>query len=216
MEELCESDDVVVDEDRCIACANCEKICEYGAIVVKKSVAKVDPILCKGCGTCTVECPAEAITMQNFSDEKIAAQIKEATASLAPDYGPRILAFICSWSHKEGCERPQNVRVIPVRCSGRVDPLHILHAFMRGADGVLVLSCEDKDCHYVFGSQIAEKRVKQTKEWLKAVGISPKRLHLLRSSIGKEKDLARILKEFTVELESIGETPFKKALEKSA
>jgi len=214
MEELCEADNALVDEDRCIACANCEKVCEYDAIKVEKSVAKVHPVLCKGCGTCAVECPAEAITMQIFSDEKISAQIKDAAALWTAKKQPQILAFVCNWSYNaNGFEWPQNTNVVPVRCSGRVDPLHVLHAYMLGADGVLIVSCDSKDCHYGFGSSTAEKRVKQMKEWLQAVEIEPDRLRMERSSVGNEKYLSEVLKSFTAKLESIGLTPLKEAVE---
>ncbi|MCW3986579.1 MAG: FAD-dependent oxidoreductase [Candidatus Bathyarchaeota archaeon] len=210
MEELCEADDALVDEDRCIACANCEKVCEYGAIKLEKSVAKVNLILCKGCGTCVVECPAEAITMQNFSDEKISAQIKDAATSWATRKGPQTLAFVCNWSYNaNGFEWSQDTHVVPVKCSGRVDPLHVLHAFMLGADGVLIISCDSKDCHYVFGSFTAEKRVKQMKEWLQAVGIESKRLQVERCSVGNEQHLSEVLKSFAAKLEGIGSTPLK-------
>ncbi len=217
MKDLCEADDVIVDEDRCIACANCEKACEYGAIKVDKSVAKVSPLLCKGCGTCAVECPAKAITMRNFSDEKIATEIKCAAASWTTEEEPRTVAFVCNWSYNtdaEDFEWPRGVRVVSVRCSGRVDPLHVFHAFMLGADGVLIISCENKDCHYVFGSSIAEKRVKQMKEWLQAVGINSGRLQMERSSAGNEQHLSEILKSFSAKLENIGSTLFRETLEK--
>ncbi len=215
LEELCEADDAIVDEDRCIGCANCEKVCEYRAIKVEKSVAKVYPLLCKGCGTCVVECPAEAITMKNFSDTKIAAQIREAAASWTSERGPQALAFVCNWAYnKDGFEKLQNIYVVPVKCIGRVDPLHVLHTFMLGADGVLMVSCERKNCHYVFGSHIAKKRVKQLKEWLKAVGINPVRLELEYSSVGKDEQLDKAFKDFMSKLENMKATPFKEALEK--
>jgi len=210
MEELCEVDDVLVDEDRCIACANCEKVCEYGAIRVEKSVAKVNSVLCKGCGTCAVECPAEAITMQNFSDEKISAQLKDAATSWTTKNGIQTIAFVCNWSYKnDEFGWPQNTHVIPVRCSGRVDPLHVLRAFMLGADGVLIVSCNSKDCHYVFGGSITEKRVRQMKEWLQAVDIEPERLQITRSFVGNEQQLSEALKSFTTMLENIGSTPLR-------
>ncbi len=214
MEELCEADDVIVDEDRCIACANCEKVCEYGAIKVEKSVAKVNSLLCKGCGTCVVECPAKAITMQNFSDKKITALMRTAAASWTAKIGPQAIAFVCSWAHNSnGFELPQNIHVIPVKCSGRVDPLHVLHAFMLGADGVLIVSCKAETCHYVFGSHITKKRVKQMKEWLAAVGMNAERLRLEYSSVGEEQRLSETLKDFTTKLKATGSTPFKEALE---
>jgi coenzyme F420-reducing hydrogenase delta subunit len=164
-----------------------------------------------------VECPAEAIAMQNFSDEKISVQIKNAAALWATKEKPQIFAFVCNWSYNanaDGFEWPQSVYVIPVKCSGRVDPLHVLRAFMLGADGVLIISCDAKDCHYIFGSATAEKRVKQMKEWLQAVGINPERLHMEQSSVGNEQHLDEVLKSFSTKLESIGSTPLKEAMKK--
>ena len=214
-EELCEADEAVVDEDRCIACANCENVCEYGAIKVEKSVAKVNPMLCKGCGTCVVECPAEAISMQNLSDEKLLAQVREAAASWAKEGRPHAVAFVCSWSYNpdaEGFVLPKNAHVIPVKCTGRVDPLLVLRAFLLGADGVLIIGCKEEDCHYVFGSPVARQRAKQMKEWLEAVGIDPQRLLLEASSVGNEHHLDGVFKNFAAMLENIGSTPLKEAL----
>ena len=210
-EDLCEADDPIVDEDRCIACANCEKVCEYGAIRVKKAVAKVDPLLCKGCGTCVVECPAEAITMQNFSDESIMTQIKDLATSWASTNDPRILAFACTWSFNGDAmasEWPVNTKIVSVKCSGRVDPLHVLRALMFGADGVLIIGCDPKDCHYVFGGSIAERRAKDIKGWLQATGINPERLQTEHSSPGREHDLNKAIKGFTVKLGNIGPISF--------
>jgi len=36
--------------------------------------AFIDPVKCQGCGVCVSECPAKAITMENFTDSQIIAQ----------------------------------------------------------------------------------------------------------------------------------------------
>lgn len=202
-EELCSADDIAVDEDKCIACANCEHACEFGAIKVEKSAAKVNPMTCKGCGTCTVECPAEAITLKEFSDPKILSQI-EKIASFRTKENPQTLALVCNWSFNgdaKDIHLPKTMHIIPVRCAGRVDPLHILEAFKLGIDRVIVVSCPSKDCHYVFGSTLAENRIKQVKEWLQAVGIDPRRLERKDSSAGDPKGLSDVLKNFSDTLE---------------
>ena len=59
---------------------------------------------------------------------------------------PDVVAFCCVQSAYQAADtagsmritNPENVRVIRVPCAGRVDVLHILRAFERGADGVLV------------------------------------------------------------------------------
>ncbi len=203
-EGLCEGDDIIVDSDKCIACTNCEKACEFGAIKVEKSVAKVDSFICKGCGTCVVECPAKAITLHEFSDQEISSQLSEAALSCKRESSSRTVTFMCNWSSNRQTSDfvyPKNMQIIPVRCAGRVDPLHILQAFKLGAEGVLVVSCVCKDCHYVLGGSIAEKRVRQVKGWLQAIGMDPKRLQRIESSVGDEKHLSGILKNFADNLE---------------
>ena len=52
----------VVDEEKCTACGECGRICQYSAIVSLKTKPLVFPELCHGCGGCAKVCPAEAIT----------------------------------------------------------------------------------------------------------------------------------------------------------
>lgn len=148
--------------------------CQYKAIKVEKSVAKVNQGLCKGCGTCAVECPAIAISMSNFTNEKISTSIKEASKTWRSDE-PHILAFACNWCHNGNINQLKaypNAHLVPVM-HGEVDQLPILQAFWAGVDGILIISCHKTDCHYVFAASVAEKRVEETKKWLKAVGIEP-------------------------------------------
>jgi heterodisulfide reductase subunit A-like polyferredoxin len=36
--------------------------------------AYIDPALCQGCGTCTGECPANAIQLSHYTDEQMMLQ----------------------------------------------------------------------------------------------------------------------------------------------
>jgi len=51
-----------VDEEKCDACGECGKICQYSAIVSLKTKPLVFPELCHGCGGCKLVCPRGAIT----------------------------------------------------------------------------------------------------------------------------------------------------------
>ena len=71
----------VVDEDKCIACGRCEEICEYGApslVEVRPGVMKsrINEALCKGCGSCAVECCSRAIRPKHFKTEQILTMIE--------------------------------------------------------------------------------------------------------------------------------------------
>jgi MinD superfamily P-loop ATPase len=51
-----------VDEAKCTFCGKCAKVCAYHAIAVLGQKMLVFPQLCHGCGSCTVQCPENAIT----------------------------------------------------------------------------------------------------------------------------------------------------------
>ena len=61
----------LVDENFCVACGCCVKVCPMAAIQVPKGIAaKVDFNKCVGCGKCAKECPASVIVIQEVEDEK--------------------------------------------------------------------------------------------------------------------------------------------------
>lgn len=51
-----------VDEARCTACRKCVEVCEYNAIAMLGEKILVFPQLCHGCGSCTLNCPVNAIS----------------------------------------------------------------------------------------------------------------------------------------------------------
>jgi len=50
-----------VNLDKCTYCGRCAEVCQYHAIAVVGDKVLVFPELCHGCGSCTLNCPAEAI-----------------------------------------------------------------------------------------------------------------------------------------------------------
>ena len=66
---------------------------------------------------------------------------------------------------------PTNFRIIRVPCTGKVDLIHILRAFEKGADGVYVVGCMEGDCHYNEGNFRARKRVEQAASILDKIGV---------------------------------------------
>jgi coenzyme F420-reducing hydrogenase delta subunit len=58
---------------------------------------------------------------------------------------------------------PPEIEIILVPCTGRVDIIHLLEAFEKGADAVFVAGCLEGECHYLTGNFRAKKRVKKVK-----------------------------------------------------
>ena len=212
-----------VNPELCTGCGRCVNVCEFGAIKLeftsnKQLVAKVDPLLCKGCGSCSVECPAKAITMHHFRNDQILNMLRAAFEKPLPRDRVKIIAFFCNWcgyaaADMAGVSRyeyPPAVEIIRVMCSARVDPLHILYAFLLGADGVLIVGCHPGDCHYISGNLRAEERISRVKEWLKNVGLEPERVRLEWASAGEGLRLAKIIEEFTHQIEELGINPLRR------
>ena len=99
----------------------------------------------------------------------------------------KIVAFCCKNSaylaaDKAGKMRlyyPDNVRIIPVPCAGRIDLVHILRAFEKGAFGVLVMGCQEGACQHLTGNARARERVEYAKSLLKEVGIDENRVKMV-------------------------------------
>lgn len=54
-----------VDQEYCVACGCCVKVCPLGAIHIRQGVAaQVNLEKCVGCGKCAKECPASVIVIQ--------------------------------------------------------------------------------------------------------------------------------------------------------
>ena len=89
-------------------------------------------------------------------------------------------------------------------CSGRVDPLFILTALARGADGVLVSGCHPGECHYQTGNYRARRRLGITKKFLEYVGIEPQRIQASWVSASEGAKFAEVVSEVTQEVREIG------------
>ena len=107
-----------------------------------------------------------------------------AKAAADGEFQPRITAFVCNWCTYTGADlagtsrlhMASNVRIIRLPCTGRIDPLFIIKAFERGADGVIVSGCHPADCHYTAGNYHARRRFGVFRELLTFMGIDPQRL----------------------------------------
>ncbi len=69
----------------CVGCFLCQSACPYSAIEseeiknrageVIRTVARVNPGLCQGCGTCVATCRTKAIDLQGYSNEQLFAEV---------------------------------------------------------------------------------------------------------------------------------------------
>lgn len=208
---------LVIDEAKCIGCANCEYACPEDAIKVDvdSMVSKVDPVLCRTCGSCAVECPAFAISYTNFPDSQINGAIKETLDKL-PKEDPKIIAFLCNWCAYSGADSSTlhylNVGTINLMCTGRIDPIFVYQAFLNGADGVIVGACPQGRCFYKFGNTNAEKRANRIKKQIDELGVEPERLKVDFTSVNEGEVFSDVFDSFIEELKKLGPSPLRKVM----
>ncbi|MBW2058854.1 MAG: hydrogenase iron-sulfur subunit [Deltaproteobacteria bacterium] len=131
---------------------------------------------------------------------------------MAPDWEPRILAFLCNWCSYAGADLagtsriqyPPNIRVIRVPCSGRINPLFIIKALQSGADGVLVAGCHPGDCHYETGNYLARRRAAVLKSLLEFLGIEEERIHFSWVSAAEGAKFSQLVEEVTKRVKRLG------------
>ena len=125
--------------------------------------------------------------------------------------GVKIVAFLCNWCSYAGADaagtarlrQPENLRIIRVPCSGRVNPLFILKAFSLGADGVLVSGCHPNDCHYSEGNFYARRRLEFVKEFLPFMGIDERRFVYQWVSASEGQKWQNVVTNFVKRIEEI-------------
>ncbi len=136
------------------------------------------------------------------------------------EFEPKIVVYACNWctyaaTDLAGTSRmsyPENVRIIRVMCSGRVDPQFVLQAFADGADGVIVAGCHPPaDCHYIEGNYKAYRRFELFRKLLEAFGIEKERFRLEWISAAEASRWVQVVNEMVAELKKLG--PLKKNLE---
>jgi F420-non-reducing hydrogenase iron-sulfur subunit len=133
------------------------------------------------------------------------------------EFEPKIIGFFCNWCTYAGADLagvsrlqyPPNMRVIRVMCSGTVSPHHVLRAFQKGADGVLIGGCHIGDCHYLKGNYMTIKRIRFLQDLMKFTGYEPERLHLEWISAAEGPKFADTVNKFTDKIKSLGPSRLK-------
>lgn len=109
---------------------------------------------------------------------------------------------------------PTSIKIIRVPCTGKVDALHIMRAFEKGADGVYLVGCREGDCHYEKGNFRAKARVEQVRKTLDAVGIGGGRLQMYNLSSSDGPLFARFAEEMQARILETGPNPIREVLRK--
>lgn len=137
---------------------------------------------------------------------------EEKLASAKEEFTPVIAAFCCNWCSYAGADLagssrlsyPAEVKIIRMPCSCRVNPMFILRAFQRGADGVILAGCHPGDCHYSTGNYYTRRRMTLLFSMLDYLGIEKERTRVEWISAAEGAKFASVMNEFASEIQKLG------------
>jgi F420-non-reducing hydrogenase iron-sulfur subunit len=122
-----------------------------------------------------------------------------------------IVVFVCNWdglsciesAAKKRLTFPASVKIIRVTCLSRVHTGLILKAFELEADGVMLLGCDSKSCHFGIEEALIEQNYSKTQEILKLLGLDSDRLILERLSHGDGSGFIKKVNQFAEKFKEV-------------
>ncbi len=206
---------------RCTQCKRCTEECPFGALDDdERGTPLPNPTRCRRCGTCMGACPERIIGFKDYNIDLIGSMIKAVEVPEDDEDRLRIIVFVCendaypaldmSGMRRNGINHM--IRFIPVRCLGSVNMAWIRDALSAGMDGAMLLGCtygDDYQCHFVKGSEIANKRMENIGDTLSTLGLESERCAAHQVAISDYDKIPQILNDFVDEIVEMGPNPFK-------
>ncbi len=205
----------------CTQCKRCTEECPFGALNEDEKAFPIPFITrCRRCGTCFGACPQRIINFKDYSIDMIGSMIK---ATEMPEQGYeqyRFMAFVCENDAYPALDMmaykrmnlPVFFRIIPVRCLGAVNVSFIKDTMSKGYDGILLLGCkygENYQCHFIKGSELANRRMENVQETLQQLALEMERVTIDTVAIDELEKIEKKTKEFVEIIKGYGENPFK-------
>jgi F420-non-reducing hydrogenase iron-sulfur subunit len=118
----------------------------------------------------------------------------------------KIYVFYCTTSYDQtqlmqNYSPPGNeMKVVSLPCSGKLDILYLIKAFETGADGVAVMMCKEGECRYLEGNMRAKKRAEVVEELLKETGLGEGRVAVIQMDDRGIAQKMRELEDFCLKI----------------
>jgi F420-non-reducing hydrogenase iron-sulfur subunit len=137
---------------------------------------------------------------------------------------PEIIAFCCNYcayaaADLAGARRmqyPPNVRVVHLPCTGKLEMEHVLAAFEKGIDGVLVAGCLEGGCHFLEGNLRAKRRIEKIRQMLEEIGVGAERLRMVNLSAAQAPTFVQRVNEMVDTVTRLGPSPLRASVTEGA
>lgn len=124
---------------------------------------------------------------------------------------PKLVLFQCQWclfspADQEwvDSQRPANIHLIKVPCTGRINPLYLLNAVQGGADGIMISGCLPEQCHFKTGNIGARRQLEEFSDNLNYIGYEQERVRFLWLDLQDRGIIQKELAAFEAQLEALG------------
>lgn len=103
-----------VNNEKCIGCGACFKICAHAAPVIENKKARIDHTKCVGCGRCLAVCPKDAVeTDFSTSLKALNCKMAEYTLAVCKDRPCFHVSLIVDVSPNCDCHAENDLPIIP-------------------------------------------------------------------------------------------------------
>jgi len=165
-------------------------------------------------------CPERIIGFKDYNIDLIGSMVKAVEVPEDDEDRLRIIVFVCENDAYPALDMAgmnrlginHMIRFIPVRCLGSVNMAWIRDALSAGMDGAMLLGCtygDDYQCHFVKGSEIANKRMENIGDTLSSLGLESERCAAEQVAITDYYKIPQILNDFVERIVEMGPNPFK-------
>ncbi len=191
VEEL-DEEERSVDDQKCVVCYTCYRVCPHGAIQRDEELnsMQIMPLACQSCNLCISRCPMGAITRSGEIEEQPQSDrqviICENSAALARE--------------KADSDPMAGLEVTEVPCVSTVKKEHIYQRLAGSEGDLLILGCISEACKHLTGHDRCEQVVSSAKSDLEKLDLDPERVNYQRLSPRMAADLSAYLADWKGEV----------------